>query len=144
MENENTFRSKTEKAKHSDSGSNYHLGGIIEEILDCMHDGVYITDNNGITLFVNKSYTKMSGIRKDDVIGKHMEELIKKGFFLKSASLTVLKKKNSVSIIDCFKNGKKCLATSSPVFDRNGQVVMVVTNLRDMTELLDLKNGFVN
>ncbi|WP_025640420.1 sigma-54 interaction domain-containing protein [Schnuerera ultunensis] len=140
MENENIFESETQKIKYSDSRPSYHLGGTIEEILNYMHDGVYITDNNGITLFVNESYTKMSGIRKDDVIGKHMSELIKKGLFLESASLEVLKKKRSVSIIDCFKNGKKCLATSSPVFDRSGQIVMVVTNLRDMTELLDLKN----
>lgn len=105
-----------------------------------MHDGIYVTDKNGITLFINKAYSEISGIKREDVIGLHMNELIDKGYFLESASLSVLNKKKSVSIVDCFKNGRKCLATSNPVFNDAGEMLMVVTNLRDMTELSDLKN----
>ena len=122
------------------SKANYNLEKILSEILDCMYDGVYITDGNGVTLFINKSYSSMSGIKKEDVVGYHMQDLINKRYFLESASLKVIETKKPVSIIDCFSNGKKCLATANPVFDENGQIKMVVTNLRDMTELLDLKN----
>ena len=122
------------------SKANYNLEKILSEILDCMYDGIYITDGNGVTLFINKSYSSMSGIKKEDAVGFHMQDLIKKGYFLESASLKVIETKKPVSIIDCFSNGKKCLATANPVFDENGQIKMVVTNLRDMTELLDLKN----
>lgn len=119
---------------------NYYINETLGGILDSMNDGVYITDNNGNTLFVNDSYTKLSGLKKEDLIGMHMNELIKKGYFLSSASLLVLKEKKTISIIDSFKNGKKSLITSSPVFDENGEIVMVVTNLRDMTKLVELEN----
>jgi len=140
MEDRYTISEIGKRSDHLNSKTNYTIGKIIEEILDCMYDGVYITDGNGVTLFINKSYSSMSGIKKEDAVGFHMQDLIKKGYFLESASLKVIETKKPVSIIDCFSNGKKCLATANPVFDENGQIKMVVTNLRDMTELLDLKN----
>jgi len=140
MEDRYILNETDKRNVHSNSKTNYTIGKIIEEILDCMYDGIYITDGNGVTLFINKSYSSMSGIKKEDAVGFHMQDLIKKGYFLESASLKVIETKKPVSIIDCFSNGKKCLATANPVFDENGQIKMVVTNLRDMTELLDLKN----
>jgi len=140
MEDRYTISEIGKRSDHLNSKTNYTIGKIIEEILDCMYDGIYITDGNGVTLFINKSYSSMSGIKKEDAVGFHMQDLIKKGYFLESASLKVIETKKPVSIIDCFSNGKKCLATANPVFDENGQIKMVVTNLRDMTELLDLKN----
>lgn len=119
---------------------NLHFNRIIKEMLDSMDDGVYITDSSGVTMFVNNAYTKLSGLEKKDVIGIHMDKLIDKGYFLESASLMALKEKKPISLIDCFRNGKKCLVTSSPVIDENGEIIMVVTNLRDMTNLLDLKS----
>lgn len=129
-----------EDAEVLNSKSNIYFDYIVKETLNSMHDGVYITDDSGVTLFINKAYTKLSGLEKKDVIGIHMSKLIEKGYFLESASLMALKEKKSISLIDSFKNGNKCLVTSSPVFDENGQIIMVVTNLRDMTKLLDLKD----
>lgn len=120
--------------------ANFLISYIGKEIMDIMNDGIYITDNNGVTLYVNKAYTKVSGINKDDLIGMEMPELIKLGYFEESASLKVLETHSHASIIDIYKNGKTCLATSSPVVDNSGNIIAVVTNLRDMTELINLKN----
>jgi len=118
----------------------FELSMTWKSVLDSMHDGVYITDSKGVTIFVNKAYTRISGIKKEEVIGWHMEDLIKKGLFLESASLLALERREPVTLIDKFKNGKRCLITSSPVFDESGNIIMVVTNLRDMTELVNLEN----
>lgn len=104
-----------------------------------MHDGVYITDNRGNTLFINDAYTRMSGLKKEEVIGNNLGDLISRGFFLESASLKVIERDEPVTIVDKFRNGKRCLITSSPVHDENGKIIMVITNLRDMTELIYLK-----
>lgn len=88
------------------SKANYNLEKILSEILDCMYDGIYITDGNGVTLFINKSYSSMSGIKKEDAVGFHMQDLIKKGYFLESASLKVIETKKPVSIIDCLATAK--------------------------------------
>lgn len=120
--------------------ANFLFSHIGKEIMDIMNDGIYITDNSGVTLYVNKAYSKVSGINKNDLIGRKMSELIRLGYFEESASLKVLETNNPASIIDVYQNGKTCLATSSPVFDNKGNIIAVVTNLRDMTELLNLKH----
>lgn len=108
---------------------------FLDNIFNSMHDGIYITDNNAITLYVNKSYENMSGLKKEDLIGRSMKDLIDLGCFKKSGSLEVIKYGKQISIIDEFKNGKKCLVTSNPVFDKNGKLALIITNIRDMTEL---------
>ncbi len=121
----------------NDIGFEFRIVG--KGILDSMHDGVYITDSRGITIFINKAYTRISGIEKEEVIGIPMKELISKGLFTESASLIALEQNESVTIVDKFRNGKRCLVTSSPVHDEDGNIIMVVTNIRDITELLNLK-----
>lgn len=115
-------------------------------ILESMHDGIYLADGNGITLYVNDAYTKISGIRKDQLIGKHASQLIEEGIYLDSASLEVIAKKKSVSMIDHFKDGRQnrtegrqCLLSASPVFDEEGNVVRVITNVRDVSDLIELE-----
>ncbi|NLD50186.1 MAG: sigma 54-interacting transcriptional regulator [Clostridiaceae bacterium] len=119
---------------------------INKAILDSMHDGVYLTDGNGYTLYVNDAYTKISGIRKERLIGKHATQLIAEGIYLDSASLEVIDKKKPVTMIDHFKDGRqnrtegrRCLLSSSPVFDDNGNVIRVITNVRDVSELMEIQ-----
>lgn len=132
--------SNNSKAFGVSNKDNFKLSKVESSILDSMHDGVYITDSKGNTIFINKAYTRISGIKKEDVIGLHMKELIEQGFFSESASLIALERDESVTMIDKFNNGKRCLITSSPVHDENENIIMIVTNLRDMTELINLKS----
>lgn len=127
------------KNKFNSYKSSFFISHMGREIMNFMDDGIYITDNKGVTLYVNEAYTRVSGINGGELVGREMTELIQSGYFEDSASLEVLRTHRPVSIIDRYKNGKTCLATSSPVFDENGNIVIVVTNLRDMTELLNLK-----
>lgn len=132
-------KADSNKNKFAGFKSNFLISHMGKEIMDFMNDGIYITDNKGVTLYVNEAYTQVSGINSSELVGREMSELIRAGYFEDSASLKVLKTHRPFSIIDRYKNGRTCLATSSPVFDENGNIVIVVTNLRDMTELLNLK-----
>jgi NAD(P)-dependent dehydrogenase (short-subunit alcohol dehydrogenase family) len=67
-----------------------------------------------------------------------MEELEKEGTISKSASLEVLKKREPVTL-EQLVNNKKLLVTASPIWDDYGGLVMVVSNVRDITELEYLK-----
>ena len=61
------------------------------ELLDALHDGVYITDADGITLKVNSAYERLTGLRSEDVVGQHMQALVEQGVISQSVSLRVLK-----------------------------------------------------
>jgi PAS domain S-box-containing protein len=108
-------------------------------ILESSHDGIFLTDGDANTIFMNKAYEKITGIKREQILGKNMEFLEKKGVVSKSSTLMVLKNNKSVTIEQEFKNGKKALVSSSPIADEKGNIVMVVTNVRDVTELYELK-----
>lgn len=112
----------------------------LQEILESSYDGIWITDGKGYTLYLNKSYERISGIKKEEVLGRHMQELVDEGYFSDSVTLHVLKKKERVTIMhEIRRTGKRVLITGNPIFNEQGEIERVVTNVRDITELLKLK-----
>ena len=61
--------------------------GIILENFD---DGIYITDQEANTVYLNHSYELISGLRKSEMIGKNMKALVEDGVVSMSGSLLVL------------------------------------------------------
>jgi PAS domain S-box-containing protein len=110
----------------------------LDMIIEASFDGIYITDGHGKTLKVNKAYEKVTGLKREDLIGRPMEDLEKEGTISKSATLEVLKKREPVTLEQRV-NNKKLLVTASPIYDEDGGLVMVVSNVRDITELEYLK-----
>ncbi|MBU5314327.1 sigma 54-interacting transcriptional regulator [Tissierella carlieri] len=111
----------------------------ISDILDSSYDGIYITDGRANTIMVNKAYERIAGIRIEELIGRNMNDLVNEGYISQSATLLVLKDRKVNTIEQNFKTGKKALVTSTPVFNSAGDITMVVTNVRDITELYELK-----
>lgn len=108
-------------------------------ILESSFDGIYITDGQANTIWINHSYEVISGLTEKDVLGKNMTELERSGSISRSASLMALKSKSSITIDQTFRTGKRAIVTSAPVFNENNGVIMVVTNVRDISELYNLK-----
>ena len=115
------------------------LNKELDDIIDSVYDGLYITDGHGFTTRINSSYTRMTGIKPDEVLGRHMQELVEAGYFSQSVTLIVLEKKEPVTIMHTIKGEKRCLITGNPIFNEKGEITQVVTNVRDMTTLTDLK-----
>ena len=92
----------------------YNLDAIIENI----YDGVYITDGHANTLMISKAYERITGIKREEVLGKNMRELVASGVIDRSVSLQVLEKKQPVTMLQELRSGKKILVTGNPVFDR--------------------------
>ena len=70
---------------------------VFRELIDALHDGVYITDADGITLKVNSAYERLTGLRAEDVVGQHMQALVEQGVISQSVSLRVLKEGKALS-----------------------------------------------
>ncbi len=111
----------------------------IKAIVESSYDGIYATDDQANTILVNSAYEKITGLKASELVGRNMEELVSEGYFDESVSLKVLKEKKAVTIPQTLKSGKNILVTGNPIFDENGGVKMVVTNVRDMTELVELQ-----
>ena len=112
-----------------------------EAIIENTYDGLYITDGNADTLMVNKAYERITGIKRSEVLGKNMRQLVASGVINRSVSLEVIEKKAPVTILQELRSGKTMLVTGNPVFSRGtGDIVLVVTNARDITELIQLRD----
>ena len=59
--------------------SNFSL--YCESILNVLNDGLYISDPNGNTLWVNKMYEKLTGLGPQDLVGRNVRELVQEGVF---------------------------------------------------------------
>ncbi|RST77358.1 PAS domain S-box protein [Siminovitchia acidinfaciens] len=113
----------------------------LNEMLEHSYDGFAITNNEGITIRVNKAWDRLTGLKREDVIGIPLEHLVETGYFSDSVTMKVIQTKKPTTIIQKMKSGKQAMMTGSPVFDENGQLYQVIINIRDITELHQLKES---
>lgn len=111
----------------------------LESIIQSSYDGIYITDYTGKTLMVNKSHERITGIKASELIGKNMKEIVDEGLVSIYITDTVVTGKAPVTVRQSVSNGKQVIITGSPIFDKYGNVKKVITNVRDVTELIELE-----
>lgn len=116
------------------------LYGALDAVIENSKDGFFITDGECRVIKVNRSYEELSGIRREDIVGKHMTEL-EHSIISESASLIVLRSKKPVTIEQKFyRTHRSAYITSSPIFDEHGDIMMIVSNNRDFEEIDQLRS----
>ncbi|WP_214658875.1 sigma 54-interacting transcriptional regulator [Candidatus Formimonas warabiya] len=114
---------------------------LLKEInifIESSYDGLFVTDNQGRVIRVNAAWEKIFSVSRQDVIGQKAKDLVKRGVYGKSAAQEVLDTGKSATVM--FENkGRKILATGTPVFNSQGEITTVVVNVRDITQLEDLR-----
>lgn len=107
------------------------------EIIDCMKIGVWITDGRGIVVIVNEQSVNRGGLGRDEVVGKHMTELIDIGYINESAALKAIKSREEESVIEEMGEGGSLLAVSIPLF-YEGEIDLVICiekNIADVSAM---------
>jgi PAS domain S-box-containing protein len=112
---------------------------LLESIIDSSYDGLWISDHEGEVIRVNRASEKINDIKSDQVLGKKMEDLVREGLFDRSVTLKVLKARKAITMIQKLKNRKQVLATGNPVFNDQGEIILVFVKDRDITELNKLR-----
>ncbi|WP_232423562.1 MULTISPECIES: sigma-54 interaction domain-containing protein [Bacillus] len=114
---------------------------LCRSVFDSLYDGVYITDGAAQTLFINKAYQRITGIKKEEVIGKNMNDLVNQGIISSSASLDAIRTKRQVTLIQTIRGERKILVSATPVFSSSNDVMFVINSVRDITELITMKHA---
>lgn len=96
----------------------------LDKIIESSYDGIFLTDGKGKTLKVNKAYEKLTGLKRNKLIGQRMIDLEKEGIVSKSASPEDIKSSKAVTLEQWINKQKKLLVTSNPIFDQNGDIDM--------------------
>lgn len=97
-------------------------------------------DGDGVVLKVNPAGEKLIGIRAQDVIGKNIAHLAEKDVIDQALTPHVLKARHPVTkLLYVLKTEKYIMSSGIPVFDEDGNIILVVVTEYDMTTLNSLQ-----
>ena len=125
----------------------------VQKIIDTFADGIYLTDGEGILVRANKAWLRHLGMAAGQVLGRHITDVLRDYYFSvqclrengpawtmreleyeQSATVRALREGRRVG--DFFEEGR-LFSTAAPVFDAEGALEMVITQVRDVTKLAD-------
>lgn len=108
---------------------------LYNEMFNKLDDGIYITDEEGTTIFVNDAFINLSGLSREQVIGKTVYDLRNYDILPNSCCAKVIETNGPVTTINNYYKGQRCLVSGSPIYDENGKLSKTIAIIRDVTEL---------
>ena len=112
----------------------------MDSVLDVLTDGIYISDREGNTLKVNTMYERLIGLRKADLEGRRVQDLVAEGVFDVVLNPQIVKTGQPATSVQTTKKGQKLILNGHPIFDEEGRVALVVTFVRDVTVMSQLRD----
>jgi len=106
------------------------------------YDALVITDGNGKSLFINPAAERFMGMSTKEVLGRTVQELLDEGILDDSAILKVLRTGKAETVSINTSTGRTILSTAVPAFDSNGKIYRIYINLRDISELNQLRQKY--
>jgi PAS domain S-box-containing protein len=106
------------------------------EILESINDAIYISDQEGTTLWINTVSEKMFRHPRSEIIGRNVAVLEKKGLFKPSVIRMALEAGKNVSAVQEIADGRRYIATGHLVKNKEGKVIAAVAHCRDITEVV--------
>jgi len=120
--------------------SREQLNKELEDIIASSYDGILITDGEGKVLKINESLLRITELPQEYFIGHKMESLYEDGHFLgESIESRARSSKKIVTDLQKIRTGKNVLVTATPMLDGQGNITRMVTNARDMSEIISLQ-----
>jgi len=125
------------------SESYLELNRQLETIISASSDGIWVCDGKGVIVTINAASETLNGIRAKEVIGRNISQLLDQGIFDQSVTSKVLASGRQETIVQQVEKTKRLLlCTGTPARDVEGNIVLIVVNERDMTELESLHSKF--
>jgi len=115
------------------------LNKELKALIESSYDGILIARCDGVVSQVNEAYTRMTGLKAKDIVGRPFQKLVEDGHYASSIVDAVLKKKKAVTNLQTSPMRNRLLIIGNPVANERGEIVRVVINVRDLTEFEKLR-----
>ncbi|MDW7673815.1 MAG: sigma 54-interacting transcriptional regulator [Bacillota bacterium] len=115
----------------------------LQAILESSYDGFLITDTEGKVLQNNKAFERLTGLPFGQITGQKISNWVEKDIIKKDISQLVVERGRSVTIMETTIRGDKLMITGNPVYNNERKIVKVVINVRDLSELIELRKELV-
>ena len=116
------------------------IATYFDDIIDIISDGIYISDGEGRTLKVNKMYEQLTGLKQTEIADRLVTDLQREGKFNVVLNPEIVRTGEHKTQVQTTKVGRTVVLDGYPVFDNKKRVALVVTFVRDITKLCQLKD----
>lgn len=107
---------------------------LFKEIAERSSDEIFVTDSEGVVLYVNEKCEQNYGLPAEAFTHKNIKDL-ETDLFYPSATLEVIRRKRPVEIMQKTTWGKRLFVKSRPVFDKEGKLIRIISYARDLTDM---------
>lgn len=118
------------------------LNDELSSLIENSHDGVLITDSRQVVT-ANPSFGRITGLAPSSLVGREIGGLDSERHVCLAVVQAVFRHvkshRSSITMRRELRSGHEIFVTGNPVLDKFGQVVRVVMNIRDVTELHSLE-----
>lgn len=131
------FRDITSMRKLAEEITNLHqIEARLKAIIDSTYDAISVADENGNVILVNKAYTKITGLKPEDVIGKPATVDIAEG---ESIHMMISKTKKPIynARLKVYPSKREVIVNALPLFVK-GEFRGSVAVVHDVSEILNL------
>ncbi|HAS90388.1 MAG TPA: Fis family transcriptional regulator [Desulfovibrio sp.] len=109
------------------------------QIIETVDEAVSVSDPDGVILYLNKKHESITGIPGRELLGKSVHELVRRGLFDVVLNPDIIRSRQPETRVQELASGRKVVLDGHPVFDEQGNVALVVTYLRDITKLSEMR-----
>ncbi|WP_342044499.1 sigma-54 interaction domain-containing protein [Bacillus sp. OTU530] len=114
----------------------------LEGIINASNDNIVVTDGQGIVLRAIRNSEEIYGEVSSTLVGRSVFELEKENIFSPSVTARVLKEKKEVQVMQKTRTGKVIMATGIPIFDKQKNIIRVISFSHNLTEIQKLKEDY--
>lgn len=111
------------------------LSQELDAIISSSDDGLWICDGAGTILRINAASERLNMLRAADMIGRNIGDMVAEGYIDHSVTHKVIKSGRRENLLQRTRSGRKLMLTGNPVFNPAGELIRVVVNERDITEI---------
>ncbi len=117
------------------------LNEELRTIVDSADNGIIICDGTGQILRCNPAVERILGLSRQDLVGHPLQELADRAIFARNIIGQIKRQGGSVSSLEKPGTDHTLVVTANPVYDEDGEIARIVINIRDMSELLALREA---
>ncbi|MBI4515779.1 MAG: sigma 54-interacting transcriptional regulator [Deltaproteobacteria bacterium] len=113
---------------------------LFDTLMEASYDGLCLIAADGTFLEMNAAFERITGLKRQDWIGRTLEQMrTAPGITRNSAALQVLSGSYPATTLVNIRGGEMILVTASPHFNEQGELLNIILNVRNITQLNYLK-----
>jgi PAS domain S-box-containing protein len=105
-----------------------------ELIFNATNDGMLVIDAKGFVILFNRRAEEMTGVKRDQAIGKYVVEVIPES----RLPLILETRRTETNQEMVLGNGRKIITTRIPIIEENGTLIGAFAVFKDITEVVNL------